>query len=296
MPQIDVESARKLRAWFPTLILPLAALACRNLVPPWVFMWILSFAIYFSIKLMLWSRARSHISPPPWRSLGFLLAWPGMDADAFLDVKQRVTVPRFSAWFWAIAKTAIGAILLWAVARSIPPRLTLLRGWTGMIGLILLLHFGSFQLVALVWRSRGIKADPIMSAPLRSKSLAEFWGRRWNLGFRQFAHELVFHPLSRVLGTDGAGFLVFALSGLIHDLAISVPARGGYGLPTLYFLLQGVGVAAERSHVGSRLGLARGVRGWCFMALFLTAPVFWLFHRWFVARVILPFMRAVHAI
>jgi hypothetical protein len=296
MEQINVESPRKLLSWFPILVLPLAALACRNLVPPWVFMWILSFAIYFSLKLLVWSRARSHIAPPLWRSLVFLFAWPGMDADAFLDVKEGVAIPRFSAWFWAIAKTAIGAILLWAVARLIPPRLALLRGWMGMIGLILILHFGSFQLVALIWQSRGIKADPIMSAPLRSNSLAEFWGKRWNLGFRQLAHELVFRPLYRVLGADGAGFLVFAISGLIHDLVISVPARGGYGLPTLYFLLQGVGVTAERSHLGSRLGLARGVRGWCFMALFLTAPVFWLFHPWFVARVILPFMRAVHAI
>jgi len=219
-----------------------------------------------------------------------------MDADAFLDDKQRVAAPRFSAWLGAIAKTAIGAILLWAVAGRIPPRLGLLRGWMGMIGLILILHFGSFQLVALIWQSRGIKADPIMSAPIRSTSLTEFWGKRWNLGFRQLAHELVFRPLYRVLGPNAAGFLVFAISGLIHDLVISVPARGGYGLPTLYFLLQGVGVTAERSHLGNRLGLARGVRGWCFMALFLTAPVFWLFHPWFVARVILPFMRAIHAL
>lgn len=296
MQTIDVENARKLLSWSPILVLPVAAFACRNLVPPWVFMWILSFAIYFSIKVLVWSRARSHIKAPLWRSLGFLFAWPGMDADAFLDVEKRVAVPRFWAWIWAIGKTAIGAVLLWAVARSIPPRLALLRGWTGMIGLILILHFGSFHLAALIWRSRGIKADPIMSAPLQSNSLAEFWGKRWNLGFRQFAHELVFRPLHRVLGAGGAGFLVFAISGLIHDLVISVPARGGYGLPTLYFLLQGVGVTAERSGVGSRLGLARGVRGWCFMALFLGAPVFWLFHPWFVARVILPFMQAVHAI
>jgi hypothetical protein len=139
MQRIDVESARKLPSWFPSLVLPLAALACRNLVPAWVFMWILSFAIYFSLKLLVWSRVRSQIAPPLWRSLVFLFAWPGMDADAFLDVKENVAVPRFSAWFWAIAKTTIGAILLWAVARSIPPRLALLRGWVGMIGLILVL-------------------------------------------------------------------------------------------------------------------------------------------------------------
>ena len=165
-----------------------------------------------------------------------------------------------------------------------------------MFGLILLLHFGAFHLVALLWQSLGIKAEPIMSAPLRSRSLGDFWGKRWNLGFRQLAHELIFRPLHRKLGADAAGLLVFMISGLIHDLVISLPARGGYGLPTLYFLLQGTGITVERSRFGKRLGLGHGIRGWFFMMVFLTAPVYWLFHPWFVLRVILPFMQAIHAL
>jgi hypothetical protein len=31
----------------------LAAIACRSLMPPWVFMWILSFAIYVSLKWLV---------------------------------------------------------------------------------------------------------------------------------------------------------------------------------------------------------------------------------------------------
>jgi hypothetical protein len=199
-------------------------------------------------------------------------------------------------WVVAAIETGLGALLLWVVARSVPQGQSLLRGWVGMLGLILLLHFGTFQIAALMWQSLGLKAEPIMSAPLRSTSLGEFWGKRWNLGFRQLAHELIFRPLYRSLGPDTAGFLVFAVSGLIHDLVISVPARGGYALPTMYFALQGAGVAVERSRFGKRLGLGRGIRGRCFMVVFLTVPVFWLFHPWFVMRVILPFMRAIHAL
>jgi alginate O-acetyltransferase complex protein AlgI len=259
-------------------------------------MWLLSFAIYISLKWLTWWRARSRITHPAWRSVAYLLAWPGMDADAFLDAKQSASPPVFSAWLWSTFETILGAILLWAVARSVPPGQTLLRGWVGMVGLILFLHFGTFQIVALVWQSLGVKAEPIMSAPLRSTSLGEFWGKRWNLGFRQLAHELIFRPLYRGLGPQAAGFLVFVVSGVIHDFVISLPARRGYGLPTLYFLLQGAGVAVERSRFGKRLGLGQGMRGWCFMVLFLTVPVFGLFHPWFVLRVILPFMRAIHAL
>jgi hypothetical protein len=282
--------------WLPIAVLPLTAVACRNLLLPWVFMWVLSFATYLSLKWVTWWRARLRVAHPAWRSAAYLLAWPGMDAGAFLDASQRVPPPLPGTWLWATLQTILGATLLWVVARSIPHANPLLRGWVGMLGLILLLHFGSFQIVALLWQSFGVKANAIMSAPLRSASLGEFWGKRWNLGFRQLSHELIFRPLHRRLGADAAGFLVFVVSGLIHDLVISVPARGGYGLPTIYFLLQGTGVTMEHSRFGRRLGLGQGVGGWGFMMTFLAAPVFWLFHPWFVMRVILPFMQAIHSL
>jgi hypothetical protein len=207
--------AYQVGGWLPILALPVVALSCRNLLPPWVFMWLLSFAIYFSLKWLTWWRARSRIAHPAWRSPAYLLAWPGMDADAFLDAKERIPSPGSSAWLWATFETTLGAILLWMVARFAPQDQLLLRGWIGMIGLILLLHFGTFQMIAFLWQSFGVKAEPIMSEPLRSTSLGEFWGKRWNLGFRQLAHELVFRPLYRSLGANTAGFLVFLLSGLI---------------------------------------------------------------------------------
>jgi hypothetical protein len=100
----------------------------------------------------------------------------------------------------------------------------------------------------------------------------------------------------RKLGAEGAGFLVFVLSGLIHDFVISVPARGGYGLPTMYFVLQGLGVTLERSRAARYMGLGRGLRGWMFVVLFTVGPISWLFHTPFVLRVIIPFMRAIHAV
>ena len=261
-------TANKVRGWLPVLVLPLIAVTLRNLLSPWVFMWILSFAIYLSLKWQTWWRARTRIVYPAWRSVAYLLAWPGMDADAFLDVRQRMPPPRPLTWVVAAIETGLGALLLWVVARSVPPGQSLLRGWVGMLGLILLLHFGTFQIAALMWQSLGLKAEPIMSAPLRSTSLGEFWGKRWNLGFRQLAHELIFRPLYRSLGPDTAGFLVFAVSGLIHDLVISVPARGGYGLPTMYFCcrarewLSSVHGSASGSGWGG--GSAAGVSWWCF--------------------------------
>jgi alginate O-acetyltransferase complex protein AlgI len=135
-----------------------------------------------------------------------------------------------------------------------------------------------------------------MSNPLLSRSLSEFWGQRWNLGFRQLAHEFIFVPLHRRIGVTATGLLVFVLSGLIHDLVISVPARAGYGLPTAYFAIQGCGVSAERSVLGKRLGMQNGVLARIFTFVVTAGPAFWLFHPPFVLRVIIPFMKAINSL
>jgi len=269
-------------------------MACSRM-PPWVLMWALAFSIFAGLKWLSWWQARGEVPHTASRSIAYLLAWPGMDAEAFLLADRRVARPAAREWLLAFVKTAVGAGLFWGMARAVPGPL-LLQGWVGMIGLILLLHFGSFHLVALAWQRLGVDARPIMSAPLRATSLSEFWGKRWNLGFRQLSYDFIFRPLERRLGAWPATFLVFLASGVVHDMVISVPARGGYGLPTAYFVLQGAGVAVERSRAGRRLGLGRGVRGWLYMAACTAGPAFWLFHPPFVESVILPFMKAVKAL
>jgi Membrane bound O-acyl transferase family len=295
MQQARTPTRSKMIGWLPLVALPSVALAFYNLLAPWVFMWILAISIYAGLKWLTWWNARNRIHHEAWRAIAYLVAWPGMDAEAFLSCSSHVSRPRIREWLRAVFVTCAGAALLWIASRVPPPHLLLLRGWIGMLGLILLLHFGIFQIVALFWQNLGIDAQPIMSAPLHSHSLSEFWGKRWNLGFRQLAHDLIFAPLHSRLGVGGAGLLVFVVSGLIHDLVISLPARGGYGLPTLYFALQGIGVAVQRSSVGSKLKLLRGYRGWMFMAAFTAAPVYFLFHPPFVLHVIIPFMKAIHA-
>jgi hypothetical protein len=280
----------------PLVVLPVLVVGLRGRLPAWGFMWALSFVIFGGLKWMTWWKARTQIEHSAWRSIAYLVAWPGMDAEAFLSVGKHPDKPNAREWLWATLKTALGVTLLWVVARRIPEEHGLLRGWIGLFGLIFLLHFGSFHLIALFWKAMGVDAEPIMSKPILSKTLSEFWGKRWNLGFRQLAHDFVFGPLYKRVGVAAAGLLVFVASGLIHDLVISVPARGGYGLPTGYFVLQGLGVTLERSNFGRRIGLQNGPVAWIFLVIVAAAPAFWLFHPPFVLRVILPFMRAVHAL
>ena len=257
-------------------------------------MWLLAVAIFAGLKWATWWKARITIPHEAWRSIAYLLAWPGMDAETFLDSSRVAEKPISTEWLWAFVKTIVGTLLLWTLARRLTSPLA--QGWIGLLGLVMLLHFGSFHLLALFWQSCGVVAQPIMAKPILSKTLSEFWGKRWNLGFRQLAHDLIFRPLHKWIGVGAASMLVFLVSGLIHDLVISLPARGGYGLPTAYFLLQGFGVSVERSNFGRRLGLQKGFSGWLFLLAFTAGPAFWLFHPAFVLRVIIPFMKTIGAL
>ncbi len=279
-------------SWLPLAALPISVGLLTNQWPAWVFMWLLAFSIYAGLKLLAFVPALANGNPPWRRQLGFLLLWPGMDAKSFLDSARPVESPVVSEWAWAGAKMVLGALLI-AGGASLADDYLLLGGCIGFGGILVLLHFGLFHLLSCGWRSAGVDARPIMNAPILASSLSDFWGSRWNLAFRDLAHGFVFRPLVGRWGIAGATMSVFFVSGILHDIAISIPARGGWGLPTVYFLLQGIGVLFERSAAGRRTGLGRGWTGRLFCAAVVLGPVLLLFHPPFIERVAVPMLGAV---
>lgn len=84
--------------------------------------------------------------------------------------------------------------------------------------------------------------------------------------------------------------LTFVISGLLHELGISFPAAGGWGLPTLYFLLHGILTAIEernREWFLTWSTLAR--RAWVWGSLLLPLPL--LFHHEFREALVIPAYR-----
>lgn len=264
--------------------------------PRWLLMWLLAAAIYFALKLLTWSTAeKAHV--PLWRQAAYLFAWPGMNADRFFtaDDANRIEPPMIRQWLAGAINFTAGGIIFWTAQYWLPPSSLILLGWAGMIGTILMLHFGSFHLLSCFWRSVGIDARPIMNGPTHSTSIAEFWGRRWNTAFRDITYQFLFRPLRLKFGAAAALFVGFVISGVIHDVVISLPAGGGYGGPTAFFTIQAVAIFFERSRIGRMLGLGQSGRGWLFTAIALLMPVQLLFHDAFVTRIAVPFMEALGA-
>ena len=145
--------------------------------------------------------------------------------------------------------------------------------------LSLMLHFGVFDIVAGIYRMHGMAVTELFRSPLRARSLTEFWSRRWNIGFSEMISTLVQRPLRRV-SASGALYASFLASGLLHELAISVPVRAGYGLPTLYFLIHGALVAFEKKTARTY--------GRLWTLFWLAAPLPLLFHPPFLRGIVWP--------
>jgi alginate O-acetyltransferase complex protein AlgI len=126
-----------------------------------------------------------------------------------------------------------------------------------LVGVSLIFHFGVFNILAGLWRLAGVDCRPLFRAPLLAKSLTEFWARRWNLAFSEMTAVAVARPLARCLGTGGAVMAAFLFSGVLHELAISVPVGAGYGGPFAYFALHGALVLLERGLGGAGRSIER---------------------------------------
>jgi len=211
--------------------------------PAWILMWVLAFTLYATCKVLTLLHFPSGAG---WKAgWVYSLAWPGMDPESFLQ--KRPPGGNRNRTRLALRNIAVGGICLGVFAPEILKISPLTAGWVGMTGLIFILHFGCFDLLSMMWISRGYNAKPIMNRPLEASSLSNFWGQRWNRAFQCLTKRYIFRPLVPRIGAEPALGFSFLFSGLIHEWVITLPAGGGYGGPTFYFLLQGFGMKLERS-------------------------------------------------
>jgi Membrane bound O-acyl transferase family len=276
-------------------VLPVSAALLSSVWPRWMVMWSLALSIYGGCKWISFVDRPRGERISLLRSMGYLLFWPGMDAAAFFETRRPVPAPKWGEWLAALTKTLFGCLLLDVGVRLLNQD-RLLAGWIGIAGLAFLFHFGLFHLLSLCWRRCGVDARPIMDAPIKASSLADFWGRRWNAAFRDLSHRYVFRPLIGQWGATAAMLAAFVVSGLIHDLVISFPSDAGFGLPTAYFTIQGFGLLFERSRWSKRIGLGSGITGWLYCAVVTILPVGLLFHPPFIERVVIPMLTAIETI
>lgn len=171
------------------------------------------------------------------------LLWPGMAPES---LSTRGKALDTDALPFARGLGFLYAGLALMILTALSPLPAAVTGWTTLAALLLICHFGLSEIMTSAMRLSGRGVRPLFDRPLAARTLNEFWTRRWNLAFVELDRRLFLPALLKRFGYRGAILAVFLISGLLHEMAISYPSGGGWGLPFCYFAIQGLLVLLER--------------------------------------------------
>lgn len=251
-------------------------------------------ALLWSIKAVVCVEeqiaGKPRLSPLNWWM--FAIGWLGMRPAEFLTLPGKPRAGWEELMLRGARRLVLGMILIvLAVMVSARTSSTSSVFATALLltGLSLILHFGLLNLLAGWWRRCGASCRALFRAPVLSTSLAEFWSQRWNLAFSEMASIAVVRPLRPLVGTSAATVVAFLFSGLLHELAISLPVKAGYGLPLAYFALHALAVLIEQWLASAGLAVNRiPVIGRLWTAAWVLVPLPLLFHDAFLRGCIWP--------
>lgn len=92
----------------------------------------------------------------------------------------------------------------------------------------------------------GIRVSEMFDWPFLSRSPRDFWGRRWNLYFRDLARRNIFVPLGGARRPVLASFVVFFVSGVFHEYLIYMSVGGQkLGWMLSFFLVHWLGTIVQ---------------------------------------------------
>jgi len=274
-------------AWILAILSLVASLIVTRHQEPLVRMLVIVIFQLLSMKIVVYAEAKERGTGLNFlRWLAFAIGWFGMRPDLFKNFPQAPLLYR-PLLIKGFSRIMTGLTLLYLSCLPALHHLFFLPALLLLAGLSLILHFGILNLSAGIWQSCGVPVSELFPSPYRSQSLKEFWGKRWNIAFSEMTALILYRPLKSKLGSRAAIVMSFLFSGLLHELAISLPVRTGYGLPMLYFGIHAVCMQLEESPFIKRM-INRPIiaRLWVLVCLLLPMPL--LFHPSFVHQVLEP--------
>jgi hypothetical protein len=206
-----------------------------------------SLGMIWVIKLaaFLWQVSEGARLRSPLGLLAYFTIWPGVSLAGFLERKKEPPIrtgERFlEAWLsFVLGALALLALCLWGKGQS------LVLNYASLICVLLIVHLGLMEVIADLLRLLGFSPSSLFDRPFLATSLRDFWSARWNLAFVDMNRIFLLKPLHGKLPAGLLVFSIFAVSGLLHELGISYAAGAGWGLPLLYFVIQGTGMELEK--------------------------------------------------
>lgn len=215
----------------------------------------------------------------------FCYGWFGMNPRPFLAFPSSALPGSWALWIRGISRMILGLIIINLASLKWFSLPEFIQHLFYLIGISLMLHFGLLNIFAGTLRRFGIPVTTLFKDPLSSKSLNEFWSKRWNLAFVELTTLAVTRPVKSKYGNQTAFWISFIFSGLLHEMAISLPVKSRFGKPMLYFIIQAVLILSIDRFI--RIQSSQVFRTILILAC-LGLPIFLLFHKQFILQIILP--------
>lgn len=257
--------------WLPAGLVLISMATWGQQTNPAIRLALSTIVLYVAFKVAATLKQRhlwSEVSVEGW--VWYWTVWPGMRLTGFTKQATRAEL----SWLRrGIGGVVLGSAVLATTAYTSPN--DQIAGWLTVVGLITLVHFGYADVLSWLLRRRGFQTTRLFMKPEQSKTLNEFWSKRWNLAFVEMDLLLFMRPL-RKISKRWAPLLMLVVSGLLHELALSYPAGGGWGLPMIYFVIHGIGMHLERMSWFRRLD--DRIKPW-WTRILVLAPVGLVFHQ-----------------
>lgn len=239
LAKLKASGRRRMLGWGILLISVLAAHFSLLQSGPVVRMIGICCVLLGGMKGLVYAEWAGPAKLPMTRYAIFSLLWFGMDPGNFLTRRRNLSWKEDIAF--GLVLTAFGIAASWFVWRMDWHNL-----WVMFLPMSLAFHFGALRVLKGCMRAAGFPVRTLFPNPLKTRGIGDFWSLRWNVGYSQMMQRVVGRPLTAVAGRSAGVMTVFIASGLLHELAITLPVRSGFGGPTLYFIFHGILALAER--------------------------------------------------
>ncbi len=246
----------------------------RSFSLPLVRMLLLVGGLFMAMKTVVYINSGKPL--PFYRWICFSWFWVGMTPETFRSRREKIKFP-LRAFFIGVLNVIIGYLFILLCQYSLASQFNYFLSWIlALIGISLLFHFGLLSFLRIFWLVLGFPVKPLFYFPWRARTLAKFWGFRWNTAFVEMTSASIFKPLwKRTKASKALALMVtFIVSGLFHEIAITLPVQSGFGRPLGYFLLQGISVCLEKYLERRRPDIVKRFgRLWTWLILLLPLPL-----------------------
>lgn len=169
---------------------------------------------------------------PLTRYLIFSLLWFGMEPGCFKTRRTNLSWKQDVGWgtLWMVIGISASLVVAWMGWHNL---------WAMFFSMSLAFHYGGLRLLNGCLRAAGFPVRTLFPNLFHTRGIGDFWSTQWNVGYSHMMQRIVGRPVAALVGRPAGMIAIFLSSGLLHELAITLPVKSGYGGPTAYFAFHG---------------------------------------------------------